>query len=500
MANEDGSVWTVFNGEIWNYRPLRSTLQSAGHVFKTESDTEVLVHGFEEWGERLPHHLDGMFAFAVWDDRNQSLLLARDRIGKKPLYYGVTPLGLAFGSDARSVLIISDEPASVAADAVPAFLAQRYIAGSHTMFEGVRRLLPGSQMTYQDGRAQLKRYWELPTDFTPKRIRPADLRACLRTATSKRLMSDVPVGVLLSGGIDSAAVLGLARESGGEEITAFTIGFQNTAFDERPLATITARANSTLLYETVVSANDFAAALPRLTWYRDEPIAEPAEVPLLLLAEFAGKHVKVVLSGEGGDELFGGYPKYRAERMLAFPTPFSRFALTQFTRWQARRRGHRQLQRAIGTLAIPDTERRWPAWFRSFSPDELSDLLRPPYQQHATHDAISAPLASSLAAYRHLDPLQRMLMADVLGYLPDNLLLRADKVLMAGSIEGRMPILDREVVEAAIMAPISQRASLSSSKKVLRSAVQTLFPHQSHVLRRRGFLSPSRSSSARGRR
>ena len=315
MRNEDGSVLAVFNGEIWNHLELRRQLEQQGHRFATRSDTEVLVHGYEEWGDRLPSHLNGMFAFAIWDGRSQRLLLARDRLGKKPLYVAELDRGLVFGSDARSVLLAGGRKPEVESEHLGEFLFQRYVGGPRTLFKGISRLEPGHVATFEDARKQIRRYWSV--DPQPERdVAPEELRPLLLDAVAKRLMSDVPLGVLLSGGVDSASVLGLMREAGASSLSSFTIGFDDALYDERPLARVAAASAETDHHELVVGAEDFLAALPRLAWYRDEPLAETSEVPLLLLAELAGRHVKVVLSGDGGDEVFGGYPKYRAERLL----------------------------------------------------------------------------------------------------------------------------------------------------------------------------------------
>jgi asparagine synthase (glutamine-hydrolysing) len=315
LANEDGSVWTVFNGEIWNHERLRSELETAGHRFRTRCDTEVLVHGWEEWGEGLLKRIDGMFAFAVWDGRTRQLVLARDRAGKKPLYVAETEHGVAFGSDARAVAIVSGREPAVDPEAVAAHLFQRYTVSPRTLFLGIERLEPGQLLIYDGSDVERRPYWTLDPG-AEESLAPGDLRELLREAVRAHLMSDVPIGILLSGGVDSSAVLGLAREVGAEGIDTFTIGFADSVYDERELARLAAKRHGARHHEVVVDSSSFLEALPRLAWFRDEPIAEPSEIPLLLLAEFAGSHVKVALGGDGGDEVFGGYPKYRAERVL----------------------------------------------------------------------------------------------------------------------------------------------------------------------------------------
>ena len=489
MPSEDGKVVTVYNGEIWNHLALRAELERAGHVFRSRADTEVLVHGWEEWGENLLERLDGMFAFALWDSRKGLLLLARDRTGKKPLYVAETAAGLAFGSDARSVLLIAGLEPELAADHVPELLFQRYVGAPRTLFRGVRRLEPGTYLLYDGERATERPYWRVEPDGVA-RLDPGELRALLRDAAAKRLMSDVPLGVLLSGGIDSAAVLGLMREAGAGSVASFTIGFDDPFYNEREAARITAGRFGTDHHELVVGPDEFLDALPRLAWFRDEPIAEPSEIPLLLLAELAGRHVKVVLSGDGGDELFGGYPKYRADRLLRAGGPAAAAALRLAGRLAALRPSHRRIDRAVETAAIRDDVLRWSSWFRTFSPGELAGLVAPGLEDAATADRLTRPLRERMQPYADVDAGRRMLLGDLFTYLPDNMLLRADKVLMGASVEGRMPLLDVRIVDRAVRTPASQRSGLRRPKKVLREALDGLVPEEILRLPKRGFPVP----------
>ncbi|MEZ5099307.1 MAG: asparagine synthase (glutamine-hydrolyzing) [Thermoleophilia bacterium] len=342
LGNEDGTVVVSFNGEIWNHVDLRRELEAAGHAFRTRSDTEVLVHGFEEWGDGLLERLNGMFAFAVWDGRHGRLLLARDRVGKKPLYLVETPDGLAFGSDARTALLVGGVEPRIDASLVPQYLFQRYVVSPGTLLAGVRKLRPGHLATY-DGERLVERAWWTPPVAPVEPLGAGELRALLRDAVEKRLMSDVPLGVLLSGGIDSCGVLGLMREAGARDVASFTIGFADPVFDERRYARIAAERNGTEHHEVVVDTGSFLDTLPRLAWARDEPMSEPSEIPLLLLAEFAGQHVKVALTGDGGDELFGGYPKYRADRLLRAGGLLAGLGIAAAGRLLALRRSHRRL-------------------------------------------------------------------------------------------------------------------------------------------------------------
>jgi asparagine synthase (glutamine-hydrolysing) len=369
---------------------------------------------------------------------------------------------------------------------VAEYLFQRYITAPRTLVRGIQKLLPGHVLTYDRERVETRAYWRLEPGV-PEPIRADELRRLLHDAVERRLMSDVPIGVLLSGGVDSGAVLGLMDEAGAREVSSFTIGFSGAgAVDERPLAQQIAKRYGTDHHEVAVDRSEFLAALPRLAWYRDEPIAEPSEIPLLLLAEFAGHHVKVVLTGDGGDELFGGYPKYRVDRFLRTGGRTAAAALEIAVRSLAGRQTHRFLARAAATMRVRDETLRWASWFRTFAPEDLSGLLRVPVEP----EDLARPLGHALAPFASLDAGRRMLIGDFLTYLPDNMLLRSDKVLMAASVEGRMPLLDRRIVERVANVPAGARSGLWSGKAVLRDAVGELLPPELMNQPKRGFIVP----------
>jgi asparagine synthase (glutamine-hydrolysing) len=489
MRNEDGSVVVVYNGEIWNHESLRRELELVGHRFGTRADTEVLVHAYEQWGDEFVSRLHGMFAFALWDEHRERLVAGRDRLGKKPLYLARTPHGLAFGSDARAVILVAGMTPELDRDRLPQFLFQRYVNAPGTLFRGVEKLPPAHILVYDRRSTTRQRYWQLPAG-PPESIHPGELRILLQHAVQERLMGDVPLGVLLSGGVDSSAVLSLANEVGAQGLSTFTVGFSDRLYDERPLARLAAQRFNTEHHELMVDARHFAEALPRLAWFRDEPIAEASEIPLLLLAEFAARHVKVVLTGDGGDELFGGYPKYRAERLLRAGGFVPKDALRIAVAMAARHRSHRQLERAAGTLAIKEQLVRWASWFRTFSPDELERLLLPPLRHHAAAESLCEPLREALAAYAGVDDGRRMLIGDLQTYLPDNMLARSDKVLMAASLEGRMPLLDQKLVERVNWVPASDRSGLRTPKGILRAAVADRVPEPIMRSPKRGFSVP----------
>jgi asparagine synthase (glutamine-hydrolysing) len=431
-----------------------------------------------------------MFAFAVWDARHERLLLARDRLGKKPLYFQATDRGLAFGSDARSVFLVSGTRPQIADDQVAEYLFQRYVVSPKTLFSGVDRLRPGHRVEYDRMGVESRAYWQVEAPARAEDLDSHELHELLQAATEKRLMSDVPIGVLLSGGVDSTAVLALARRAGADTLATFTVGFDDPVYDERPRARVAASHFGTEHHELGLGRDDFLAAWPRLAWYRDEPIAEASEIPLLLLSELAGRHVRVVLSGDGGDEVFGGYPKYRADAILRRGGRAAVLALRAAIAARSLRRTHRRLGRATGSLAIRDPMLRWVSWFRTMDATTVDSLLAPALVGEPVCERLAVALEERLRPYAELEAGRRMLLGDLFTYLPDNMLLRSDKVLMGGSVEGRMPLLDVDVVRRASAAPASSRASLLRSKRVLREVLERVVPAQLLGGPKRGFPVP----------
>ena len=316
VSNEDGTVQIIFNGEIYNYQELRAFLLGKGHVFKTQSDTEVIVHLYEEFGPQCVEKLRGMFAFAIWDENAKSLFLARDRVGIKPLYYCLTDTSLVFASEIKAILADPSIAREIAPEMIDRFLTFLYVPGQETLLKGIRKLAPGHYLLVRDGKAVVEQYWDLRFAETTRsqslKDAEADLTSLLAEAVELHMIADVPVGVLLSGGVDSTGVLSLAVHGTDKEISSFTVGFSGgEVADERPYARLAAKTFGTQHHEMTISAEDFATFLPQYVWHMEEPVCEPPAIALYYVSKLARNYVKVLLSGEGGDEAFAGYSNYR---------------------------------------------------------------------------------------------------------------------------------------------------------------------------------------------
>ncbi|MGE5815417.1 MAG: asparagine synthase (glutamine-hydrolyzing), partial [Acidobacteriota bacterium] len=314
LANEDETVWIVFNGEIYNHRNIRTELEAAGHRYRTKSDTETIVHAYEEWGDACVERLRGMFAFAIWDSGERRLLLARDRLGIKPLYWCEASGRLLFASEIKAILESGLVPRRANENVVAEVLTTRYTSDEQTLFQGIYRLLPGHTLVYQGGRVQVRQYWDVPTGAPDTSLSfeasVAQFREHLEESVRLRLMSDVPLGMFLSGGIDSSAIAALMARMIDRPLQTFSVAFKDRAFSELEYARAVARAIKADAHEIVIDERDFFGALPALVWHEDEPIAHTSSVPLYFVSRLARDHVKVVLTGEGSDELLAGYGKY----------------------------------------------------------------------------------------------------------------------------------------------------------------------------------------------
>jgi asparagine synthase (glutamine-hydrolysing) len=494
MTNEDGSCWITFNGEIYNHAALRPGLEALGHRYRTRSDTECILHLYEEEQERCVEALRGMFAFALWDQRRRQLLLARDRLGIKPLYYAVTDRALLFASEIKSILVAREDRPLLNTAILPEFLATRYVAGEETFFRGVRKLLPGHTLSWSDGDGlQRRRYWRLavPEDDSPDGLeaRARELEARLEAAVSSHLMSDVPVGLFLSGGVDSSGLAALMAPALSRPVRTFAVGFAEREANELAYARLAADAIEAEHREVVVTPSEFFEALPRMVWHEDEPPAFSSSVPLYFVSRLAGEHVKVVLTGEGSDELFLGYDRYRVTAWnLALGAAWSAASpgrvraagrrLTMTLPWRLRRFMSRSF------LALePGPRALFCENFSVFPPRLLGELLDGPAQRD--------PYAAALHAYADApgDALRRMSHADLQTYLVE-LLMKQDQMSMAASVESRVPFLDHELVEHALAVPSCFKVRGLRTKAVLRRALAGRVPPAILARRKMGFPVP----------
>jgi asparagine synthase (glutamine-hydrolysing) len=498
LANEDGSVTVVFNGEIYNHQELRSRLEARGHRFATRTDTEVLVHLYEEYGDALVHLLQGMFAFALWDDTRRRLLLARDRLGIKPLYYTETNGTFLFASEVKALLQHPDVHATPDLLALDLYLTFRYVPGPATLFKGIKKLPPGHTLVVENGSHKVERYWELVLgDYQPgARLDETveEFAALLEDTTRRHLISDVPVGMLLSGGLDSSAVAALMARGNHTPVTTFTVGFDLPgAHNELDEARTVARHLGTDHHELVLTP-DAAALLPRLVRHLDEPIADPAVLPTYLICEFARARVPVVLTGEGGDELLGGYPRYawfaRAAQLRRLLPAWTREdVLLPMTRMAPlSRRYHRA---ATNLLAERDDAERHLHWVAGLDPALRPELLTRDMREvlpSGTALALVAPeLGTAVASAPDL--VHRLMALDIRTWLVDDVLTKMDKMSMAVSVEARVPFLDHRLVEFVAGVPLAIKLA-HGPKTLLKRAAAPLLPATTVRRRKHAFQIP----------
>ncbi len=492
IHNEDRTVWIVFNGEIYNFRELRTELELAGHRFYTATDTEVIVHAYEQWGQGAIGRLRGMFGLAIWDARSRTLLVARDRIGIKPMYYAQVNGRLYFGSELKSLLEAPDLPRDLDANALDHYLSFLYTPRDGSIFKSVRKLPPGHLLSWTDGRMALAQYWQLPVDETfrgSEEDAVQHLRGVLGDAVRSHLMSDVPLGAFLSGGIDSSLVVGLMSEFSSSRVKTFSIGFDEPAFDELEHARRVAVHFGTDHHEFVVKP-DGVSILDRLVSHFDEPFADSSAIPTWYVSEMARRHVTVVLSGDGGDELFGGYERYLPHpRVVAFDR-YSPRALRRVAGIAAARLPHgtrgKNFLRHVGR----DDRGRYLDAIRFFGADEKPALLTGDVQR-----AIDALDPETLLARRfeRFSPLpwpSQMMRFDAETYLPEDVLTKVDRMSMAHSIESRVPLLDNDVIDFASTLPASLKIKNGRRKHVLKEVAATLLPRDILDRKKQGFGVP----------
>ncbi len=490
IHNEDRTVWVVFNGEIYNYRQLREDLESRGHRFYTSTDTETIVHAYEEWGEDAFVRLRGMFGIALWDSRARTLLLARDRVGIKPLHYAIAGERLYFGSEIKSLLTAGLTP-ELDPRSLDHYLTFLYTPRDASMFAGIRKLSPGHLLRWQNGRADVNRYWELPVE--PRPMSEGEtverLRETLRDAVRSHLMSDVPLGAFLSGGVDSSLVVGLMAEASDRPVRTFSIGFDEPRYDELEHARVVARHFGTDHHEFVVRP-DALAILDRLIGHFDEPFGDSSAVPTWYVSELAARHVTVVLSGDGGDELFGGYTRYLPHpRVAAFDRlapPGSRAIAGLIWPHLPHGMTGKNFLRRIAR----DARGRYLDEIGFFQRDEKDALLSPDLRRQAEGADAEDGFLTRFDRLANLDWHAQMMHADFETYLPEDILVKVDRMSMAHSIESRVPLLDNEVVEFAARIPASLKIRDGRRKHILKEAAKGVLPREILERRKQGFGVP----------
>jgi len=501
IHNEDESIWIVFNGEIYNYRELRQFLERKNHRFYTLSDTEVIIHLYEEFGNDCVTLLNGMFAFAIWDLNKKKLLLARDRIGIKPLHYIVLNNKLIFGSEIKSILQDANVKREVNLKALHHFLAFEYVPAPITMFKGIKKLLPGHILVCEKGNVSVRKYWYL--EFSDRNEQSVayysdKIYELLKKSVERRLISDVPLGAFLSGGIDSSSIVGLMTELMDQSVKTFSIGFEEESYNELEYARIVAEHFETEHYEEIITP-DAVNLVNRIIGYLDEPFADVSVFPTYLVSELARKHVTVVLSGDGGDEQFAGYDWYVASKLdmhyRKAPRVFRAGVakVVQKLPPSSQKKGFvNMLQRFTEGSSLPVDGRhvRW----QYFITDEERECLYTNNLDDETHNLHSFDIINNYYSINHVnDKLSREQYVDIKMYLPDDILVKVDRMSMANSLEARVPFLDHEFVEFSATIPSNLKLHGLTTKYILKKTMSRLLPKEIIHRKKQGFSIPMKN-------
>jgi asparagine synthase (glutamine-hydrolysing) len=503
VSNEDGTIQIIFNGEIYNYRELRAFLLGKGHVFKTQSDTEVIVHLYEELGPQCLEKLRGMFAFAIWDENTKTLFLARDRVGIKPLYYSLTNESLVFASEIKAILADPSIDREIAPEMIDRFLTFLYVPGEETLLKGIRKLAPGHYLLIRDGKPVIEQYWDLrfaePTRSQSLKDAETDLLNLLAETVKLHMIADVPVGVLLSGGVDSTGVLSFAVNGTDKEISSFTVGFSGgEVADERPYARLAAETFGTQHHDMTITAQDFVAFMPKYVWHMEEPVCEPPAIAMYYVSKLASKYVKVLLSGEGGDEAFAGYSNYRN---LVWLERVKR-GLSSLNGTVARGLSFADSLFHMPRVAkyVPLMNERFPDYYYSrtsnpyrYTGNRLGMVYSRDFAQAINREYTLRPVRGLQAHVRGQNTLDAMLYIDTKTWLPDELLIKADKMTMANSVELRVPLLDHRVLEFAASLPPSFKLNGFTPKYILKRALSRKIPKEIRNRKKTGFPVPYES-------
>ena len=503
LSNEDGTIWIVFNGEIYNFRELRAFLLGKGHIFKTQTDTEVIVHLYEELGPQCLDKLRGMFAFALWDQKTKTLFLARDRVGIKPLYYSLTDKAIVFASEIKAILADPTINRELAPEIIDRFLTFLFVPGEETLLKRICKLAPGHYLLLKDGKAEIRQYWDLHFFKPSERLSLGDaeneLSSLLAEAVELHMIADVPVGVLLSGGVDSTAVLSYAAERTDKKISTFTVGFSDPSVaDERPYARLAAETCGSSHHEMTITASDFAEFLPRYVWHMEEPVCEPPAIAMYYVSKFARNYVKVLLSGEGGDEAFAGYTNYRSivwlerfKRIWPAMNPAASWGLSRVNSW---------VHSARVAKYVPVMNTPFPNYYYSrtstpyrYSRNGIGELYSADFVNSIDREHAVEPVRKLFSTVRDQNILDQMLYIDTKTWLPDDLLIKADKMTMANSLELRVPLLDHRILEFAASLPPHYKLKGFTLKYIWKEALSKRIPRRILKRKKAGFPVPYES-------
>ncbi len=502
ISNEDGRIWIVFNGEVYNFSDLRGELEGKGHIFSTHSDTETIIHAYEEYGDECVHRLNGMFSFAIWDSSRDRLLLARDRLGVKPLYYYHDATLLAFGSEIKAILQCKDVPRHINFDALNAFLTFEYIPAPLSILQGIYKLPPGHFLIAQNGTISVKQYWDMAYDVSgplkTEQELEEELYALLEDSTKLRLISDVPLGAFLSGGVDSSTIVQIMANMMDQPVKTFSIGFDDSSYNELRYARQVAKLFGTDHYELTIKP-EIVNLVEHFCQYLDEPLGDVSVFPTYLVSQLARQHVTVVLSGDGGDELFAGYDWYLANKLDGFyqklPAMVRKmlFQVMHSLRPTSQKKGFiNKLKRFVEGAALdPSLQHyRWNIF--------LSDVTRHQLYSTDVTGALGRRKAEDrfvqhLTRVKEADPLWQQEYADIKTFLVDDVLVKVDRMSMAHSLEARTPFLDYRVVEYAARVPSRQKIRGLETKWLLKRCMEKKLPHDILYRKKEGFSIPMKN-------
>ena len=502
MSNEDGTIWIVYNGEIYNYKEIRNQLESKGHLFKSRSDTEVIIHAYEEWGVDCLKYFRGMFAFGLWDNRLKRLFLARDRLGKKPLVYSYRNGRFAFASELKALLQIPWIEKKINLSAIHHYLTYQYIPSPETIFEDIEKLPPAHYLLYDsNGNIKIERYWKLNFNSYEKVKGDDDayckvIRSNLEESVRYRLISDVPLGAFLSGGIDSSLVVGLMSKNGGTPVKTFSIGFEEQEFNELDYARIISKHFSTEHHEFIVKPNALEI-LPKLIWHYNEPFGDPSAIPTYYVANMTSNYVKVVLTGDAGDENFAGYPRYRRSKYVLWftklPEIYRKDLLSKILRTLAHSPWKQKTFNRLGDfveMLSSHQGQNYLEQIKIFNEKEKKGIYTEEFFEKMKGENTADYLVSKYEEVDTEDPLEKLLYLDMITYLPEDLLVKVDIATMAHCLEARVPFLDHLFIEEVARIPFNLKLKGLRLKFILKKAFSDFLPEPILNRKKMGFGVP----------